>query len=134
MNGKDISAIAALDPSQLGGLAQNGQTAQKLEQLKKSSLKDEKDLEKATKGFEAMLLNEMLKSMWDSVETTGLLGEDSNEAQIYRDMFNQAIADTTAEGRGIGLKEYLKRDLERLKKTNQSEHLGAPIDESNEEI
>ncbi len=83
----------------------------KAEMLAARALKGEKDVEKATAGFESLLLNEMLKAMWESVETTGLLGEDSNEAQIYRDMLNQAIADNSAKGRGIGIKKYLKSEL-----------------------
>ena len=88
----------------------------KAESLSRQSLKSGKDLEKATSGFESLLLNEMLKSMWESVETTGLMGEDSNEAHIYRDMFNQAIADTSAKGRGMGIKSYLKGEILKTQK------------------
>ena len=79
--------------------------------LSQHDVKSAKDMEKATSGFEALLLHEMLKSMWSTVETTGLLGEDSNEAGIYRDMLNQAIADNAAKGRGIGVREMLEKQL-----------------------
>ena len=84
-------------------------------ELAKSQGSNAKEIEKAATGFEALLLHQMLKAMWSTVQTEGLLGEDSNQARIYRDMLNQAIADSVAEGRGIGVKEFLTKELSRLK-------------------
>lgn len=81
----------------------------------KSSLEkgisSEAEIDKAATGFEALLLHNMLKEMWESVDKGGLLGESSNASQIYRDMFHQTIADKIAEGKGMGVKEFLKREL-----------------------
>jgi Rod binding domain-containing protein len=55
----------------------------------------------------------MLKSMWESVPAGGLFG-DSNEAQMYRDMFNEALADSISEGQGIGVRDMVAKDLKRL--------------------
>lgn len=97
-----------------GGIADTGQMTRSVDQAKTLSareVKDQKDLDKAAKGFEALLLHEMLKSMWQTVEVKGWLGQDSNEAQIYRDMFNQAISDSVSEGKGIGIKDVVKKEL-----------------------
>lgn len=73
----------------------------------------EKQHAKALVGFESMLLNEMFKTMWKSIEKTDFLGGDSNEQDIYRDMFNQAVADEASKGRGIGIKESLEKFIKR---------------------
>lgn len=78
---------------------------------KKDKIKTTKDIDKAASGFEALLLQEMMQSMWSTVEFTDMLGEKSNEADIYRDMLNQAIADSTASGRGIGVKQMMQKEL-----------------------
>lgn len=69
------------------------------------------EVDKAASGFEALLLHQMIKSMWSTVERNGLMGEDSHQSQIYQDMLNQAIADSIAEGKGIGVKDFLKKEL-----------------------
>ena len=79
---------------------------------------------KAISGFEAMLVQEVFKSMWAGVEKSTLFGEDSNESQIYQDMMVQAVSDETAKGKGVGVKAYLQKELERLdqaKNHNQRE-------------
>ena len=96
------------------GSVDSGQMSQAVDKAKSLStreVKDQKDLDKAAKEFEALLLHEMLKSLWQTVEVKGWSGQDSNEAQIYRDMLNQAIADSASEGKGIGVKEVVKKEL-----------------------
>ena len=95
------------------GAVQTNTAADKVKTLSKQEVKDQKDLDKAAKGFEALLLHEMLKSLWETVEVKGWLGEDSNEAKIYRDMMNQAISDSVAEGKGIGIKDVVRKELEK---------------------
>lgn len=72
-----------------------------------------KKIDEASRNFEALLLHQMLKSMWESVPAGGLFG-DSNESQMYRDMFNEALADSISEGQGIGVRDVIVRDLRRL--------------------
>ena len=93
------------------GAVQTNTATDKVKTLSKQEVKDQKDLDKAAKGFEALLLHEMLKSLWETVEVKGWLGHDSNEAQIYRGMLNQAIADSVSEGKGIGIKDVVKKEL-----------------------
>lgn len=86
----------------------------KAKQLKNQEIRSEKELEKAAAGFEALLLQQMMQSMWSTVEFSGMFNEEGNQASIYRDMFNQAIADETAKGRGMGVKEYVKQQLTKV--------------------
>lgn len=79
--------------------------------LKKRKVDTPEDVNKAASGFEALLLHNMLQEMWKTTGSEGLLGENSNESQIFRDMFHQAIADEIAEGDGIGVKQFLKKEL-----------------------
>lgn len=95
---------------QADALLSNSEAA-KVKELASRKVSTEKETDKAASGFEALLLHQMLKAMWSTVQTTGLLGENSNEAQVYRDMLDQAIADNVAEGRGVGVKKFLKKEL-----------------------
>jgi Rod binding domain-containing protein len=97
-----ISPMSTMSPM-LGG--------DKLETLKNQKVKSAEEVDKAAGGFEALLLHNMLKEMWGSTGSDGLLGEKSNESQIFRDMFNQAIADEVVKGEGIGVKDFLKKEL-----------------------
>jgi len=86
----------------------------KAENLASAKLESEADIDKAASGFEALLLHQMLKEMYSSIEGSGVFGENSNEAGIYKDMFVQAIADTVSSGRGIGVKDFLRKELVKL--------------------
>lgn len=80
--------------------------------LKKQKLERPQDVEKAASGFEALLLHNMLQEMWKTTGMgEGIMGENSNESQIFRDMFHQSIADEISEGDGIGVKTFLKKQL-----------------------
>ncbi|RMD87318.1 MAG: hypothetical protein D6808_01635 [Candidatus Dadabacteria bacterium] len=76
-------------------------------------VKKSQQIEEASRQFEAMLLHEMLKSMWKSVPEGGIFG-GSNEAEIYRDMFNEALADEISKGEGVGIREIIARDIRKL--------------------
>lgn len=95
--------------------ASQAKTKKQAEAMGKQGVKDAKELEKATGGFEALLLHQMLTAMWSTVEETGFLGEDNNQSQIYRSMLNQAIADEVSEGKGIGVKDFLKKEIAKVK-------------------
>ncbi len=95
----------------LSGISDLNNSLSKAKSLENQDIKSKAQMEKATKGFEALLLQEMMKSMWATVDTTGLLGEDSNQSQIYRSMFNQAVADEIAKGDGVGVQDFLEKEL-----------------------
>jgi flagellar protein FlgJ len=69
----------------------------------------------AAKQFEALLVQEMLKSMWQTIPEGGLIS-GSNEEQQYRDMFNEQLAMTIASGKGVGIKEVIQKDIEKIDK------------------
>lgn len=77
---------------------------------------DSKNPEKVARDFEALLLKQMIDSMWNTVPKEGLLS-GSNEENMYRDMLNQALATSISEGKGIGVKEVIMKDINRLTKT-----------------
>jgi flagellar protein FlgJ len=109
-----MSNFPTAELSQVNFSAEDAQGKAQLENLKRltsQGVKTEKEIEKAAGGFEALLLHQMLQSMWKTVDSTGLLGENSNQAKIYHDMFQQALADTISEGDGIGVKKFLRKEL-----------------------
>ncbi|MEL5848092.1 MAG: flagellar assembly peptidoglycan hydrolase FlgJ [Candidatus Igneacidithiobacillus chanchocoensis] len=61
------------------------------------------------KQFEAMLLNEMLSSMSKATFGSDLLG--SNSGPMFQSLFTQQIAQTVAQGRGIGLASTLAKEI-----------------------
>lgn len=80
-----------------------------------AKLPETKDPVKAAEQFEALLTQEMLKSMWNTVPK-GELISGSSEEQTYRDLLNEALANSIAEGQGIGIKEVILKDINRLAK------------------
>lgn len=116
----EITGMKMLDARGAADTANASQEVDKVKALAQRKIGSEKEIKKASAGFESLLVNEMLKSMWSTVQTTNLMGEDSNEAQIYRGMLNQGIADTVSKGQGIGIKEYLKKELTRMQHASKS--------------
>ena len=92
--------------------------ADKLAKLKGSA--HEQKVNDAAKQFEALMVQEMLKSMWSTVPKGQLLS-GSNEEDTYRDMLNQAVADSVSEGRGIGIKEVIQKDIDKLEKAKNED-------------
>ena len=115
--GKDFLAISSI--SQANAQAENALSQTKsvrqgaVDPKKNIAPGREKQIDEASRNFEALLLHQMLKSMWESVPAGGLFG-DSNESQMYRDMFNEALANSISEGQGIGVRDSVVRDLRRL--------------------
>jgi flagellar protein FlgJ len=71
--------------------------------------------EVAAQQFEALLIQQMLESMWSSVPQKGLLS-GSNEEAMYRDMLNEALATSISEGKGLGIKDVMLKDFNKVKK------------------
>jgi Rod binding domain-containing protein len=95
------------------GIAQQENGVDKAKTVASKELSSKEEVEKAASGFEALLLHEMMQEMWSTAGTSSLLGEENNQSQIYMDMFHQALADDISEGRGIGVKEFLSKELNR---------------------
>ena len=74
-------------------------------------------LDQVAKQFESLFLHQMLKSMRQANLGEGIL--DSDQSLFYRDMFDQQLSLHLAEKGGLGLAEFLKRQLS-IKSTPQS--------------
>lgn len=68
-------------------------------------------MREAAQQFEGLLIQQMLKSMWETVPQGGLL-TGSQEEQQYRDMLGQAYAEELSKGQGIGIKEVIYKEME----------------------
>lgn len=67
-------------------------------------------IEEVARQFEAIFTQMMLKSMRDAGSGEGGLF-DNDQSRMYREMFDKQVSLSLAEGRGIGLKEILIRQL-----------------------
>lgn len=81
--------------------------------------------EKAATQFEALLLQQMLQSMWKTVPKSeeGLSG--SREEELYRDMFTETVAQDIAEKQSFGLKEAVLGEMDQEDKkevTGSAQH------------
>jgi flagellar protein FlgJ len=84
-------------------------------EVSQAKLPASQDSKQAAQQFEALLVQEMLKSMWATVPKGELLS-GSHEESMYRDMLNEAVASSISEGRGMGIKEVILKDLDGLRK------------------
>lgn len=75
-------------------------------------------MEGAATQFEGLLVQEMIKSMWATIPKDGLIS-GSSEEEMFRDMLNQSFAEQISEGKGIGVKEVLLKDMKRLAKNEE---------------
>ena len=68
------------------------------------------EIKDASVQLEALLLKMMYTEMWKTVPKNELFG-NSNAMEIYRDMYNDEITKKAAEGGGIGLADFIYRQL-----------------------
>jgi len=68
--------------------------------------------QKAANQFEGLLLQEMLKAMWQTVPKGGLVS-GSREEELYRDMLNEALSESISEGQGIGIKDVVLKEFQK---------------------
>ena len=83
-----------------------------LEGLKKNVKADDpKAIRAAAQQFESLFTNMMLKSMRDAKLGSGM--GDSQESDMYQDMYDQQIALKMSQGKGLGLADMLVAQLTR---------------------
>ena len=68
------------------------------------------EIKDASVQLEALLLKMMYNEMWKTVPKDTLFGDD-NAMDIYRDMYNEELTKKAAEGGGIGLADYIYKQL-----------------------
>ena len=69
-----------------------------------------KEIKEASVQLEALMLKMMYNEMWKTVPKGGLF-KDDNAMEIYRDMYNEELTKKAAEGGGIGLADFIYRQL-----------------------
>ena len=69
-------------------------------------------IEKAATDFEALLLQQMLKTMWSSMTSSegGVLAS-GQEQEFYRDILNEQVAKDIAEKQSLGIKQIVAADM-----------------------
>lgn len=121
--------LGGIDLAKLAGESKSDKTKSKSEENKFGEIlntaaalgaKGAKDLhgakiEKAATDFEALLLQEMLKSMWSATQHDDVLS--SGDEETYRDMLHQALAQNIAETHTIGVKDVLMKDMIKSEKS-----------------
>ncbi|MCA1805664.1 MAG: rod-binding protein [Xanthomonadaceae bacterium] len=70
-----------------------------------------KALREAARQFEALFLQQMLKSMREASMGEGLM--DNDQTKHYQSMYDQQLGIDLSKGRGLGLAETLMRQLGR---------------------
>lgn len=75
-----------------------------------------KEIKEASVQLEAILLKMLYNEMWKTVPKNELFGDD-NAMEIYRDMYNEEITKKAAEAGGIGLADFIYKQL-----TNTNPH------------
>ena len=68
------------------------------------------EIKEASVQLEALLLKMMYTEMWKTVPKDELFG-NSNAMDIYRDMYNEELTKKAAEGGGIGLADFIYKQL-----------------------
>ena len=71
---------------------------------------DQVRLKKAISDFEAIFINQMLKSMRNTINKSGLI-DGGNSEEIYTSLIDAEVSKFIASGTGIGLYEVLSRQL-----------------------
>lgn len=105
----------------LSGFSKIAELQQKAENLQKQTgaagktggSESAEDVYKAATDFEALLLQQMFKTMWETVPKGGLI-TGSREEELYRDMLNEQLAKDIAEKQSIGVRDVIARDINRI--------------------
>lgn len=98
MAATDFSQINALDPNTLGGLR------------RLSKDRSPEATKEAARQFEALFVQQMLKTMRDATPKNGLF--DSDETRMYQSLLDQQMAmQLSTRAGGIGLAKVIERQL-----------------------
>lgn len=115
---------AAVDPSvytDLQGLAKLRQRARA-----EGGEQSPETLREVAGQFEALFVQQMLKTMRDSSLNEGLM--DNDQTKFYQGMFDQQIALEMTRGKGLGLADMLVRQLGGTSPTDAEQRIREPAD------
>ncbi|MCP5003409.1 MAG: hypothetical protein GY941_05575 [Planctomycetes bacterium] len=88
------------------GKLENSKTV--LENVKRSNSSLEK--QNATRSFEAIMVNMLVKSMWKTIPKSGLF-EKNSASGIYEGIIHTALSDEIAKNGGFGIAEMLNKQI-----------------------
>lgn len=115
---------AAVDPSvytDMQGLAKLRQRARA-----EGGEHSQETLREVAGQFEALFVQQMLKTMRESTLNEGLM--DNDQSKFYQGMFDQQIALEMTRGKGLGLADMLVRQLGGTSPTNAEQRIREPAD------
>jgi peptidoglycan hydrolase FlgJ len=72
--------------------------------------RDLKSLRESCREFEAIFIDQMYKTMRQSMPDNGLMPRD-NATKMYQDMLDMQMARETAKGKGIGIGEAMYNQM-----------------------
>ena len=115
----NAGALSGYDQAKFELVSKNAERAkQRVEKLsgqgaKEVSSQRQEEIRNVATQFESLLLQQMLKSMWATVPSEGIMG-GSREEEYYRDMLTEGLAESMAENQSIGVRDVIIKDLNRL--------------------
>lgn len=96
------TALTNATQANLDLVARNAKSAQKAREISK--------VEGAAKEFEAVFVSEMMKPMFEGLETDGMFGGGKGE-EVFRGMLLQEYGKIVSETGGIGLADQVKQQM-----------------------
>ncbi|HOA80802.1 MAG TPA: rod-binding protein [Defluviitaleaceae bacterium] len=93
-------------------IQKQNQKAENFEEVlkKASEKKDDGELRKACKEFEAYFINQLFKEMRRTIQPGGLI-EKSRGEEIFEEMLDEEYSKLASNGNGIGLADMLYKQL-----------------------
>lgn len=89
-----------------------------LAKIDPSKIKNYNQLAAKAQEFEAVFLAEMFKPMFESVDVDPMFGGGQGE-EMFRSMLVQEYGKEIAQTKGIGLADFVKRELIRIQQETQ---------------
>lgn len=103
-------AKAPIDPSLL---AQQGSANVQQKANAASGVRDKEAAREIAEDFEAMFLAQLLKPMFDGIETDALFGGGPGE-DAYKSMLVQEYGKVMAQSGGVGIADMVKAEILKL--------------------
>lgn len=81
--------------------------------------KNDAAIDRKAKEFEAVVLGQLLKPMFETVKTSSLFGGDGGEHEVFKTMMTDTYANAIAERGGVGIADQVKSALIALQSSAQ---------------
>lgn len=111
----DLLSGLSIDSSSLDKLSKMSKDIDNLKISMESSAnatKTSKEIKEASQDFEAMLLGQMLNSMWETIPKNEMFG-GGREEEYFRDMFTEEVSKEISQGSGLGIQDIVQAELEK---------------------